>query len=261
MIRKLHKEDNEKVMAFLADEPSINLFLIGDIEAFGYDAEFQQLWAGFNDKGEMTAVLLKFYDAFIPYAKGEFDVNGFADIILSYGDAPALSGKAEIVDKFEGLEGLNLGKKQVTYFAECRKAVNIGAGAFNVKKAEIDDIDRIVDIRQTIVEFPTSSDARDMILKAMESNTGRTYYIEEDGKMSASASTTAENSMSAMIVGVCTRPEHRKKGLASAVMQKLVQDVLDEGKVLCLFYDNPKAGRIYKRLGFKDIGMWTMCNR
>ncbi|MGA0633387.1 GNAT family N-acetyltransferase, partial [Bacillus thuringiensis] len=25
-----------------------------------------------------------------------------------------------------------------------------------------------------------------------------------------------------------------------------------------LFYNNPTAGRIYKRLGFKDIGMWTM---
>ena len=41
-------------------------------------------------------------------------------------------------------------------------------------------------------------------------------------------------------------------------MQKLFKDVMDEGKLLCLFYDNPEAGRIYKRLGFTDIGMWTM---
>jgi hypothetical protein len=34
--------------------------------------------------------------------------------------------------------------------------------------------------------------------------------------------------------------------------------VLDEGKTLCLFYNTPEEGRIYKRLGFKDIGMWTM---
>ncbi|TKI86654.1 GNAT family N-acetyltransferase, partial [Bacillus cereus] len=31
-----------------------------------------------------------------------------------------------------------------------------------------------------------------------------------------------------------------------------------ESRTLCLFYNNPVAGRIYKRLGFKDIGMWTM---
>jgi predicted GNAT family acetyltransferase len=41
-------------------------------------------------------------------------------------------------------------------------------------------------------------------------------------------------------------------------MNALCLDVLAEGKTLCLFYDNPKAGSIYKRLGFKDIGFWSM---
>jgi hypothetical protein len=92
----------------------------------------------------------------------------------------------------------------------------------------------------------------------MESNTARTYYSVENGVITSCVSTAAENSMSAMIVGVCTRKEYRRKGIATAIMQKLFQDVLKEGKTLCLFYDNPAAGRIYKRLGFKDIGMWTM---
>jgi predicted GNAT family acetyltransferase len=61
-----------------------------------------------------------------------------------------------------------------------------------------------------------------------------------------------------MVVGVCTKEEYRKRGLASIVVEKLVKDVLAEGKIACLFYDNPEAGRIYKRIGFKDIGMWTM---
>ncbi|PLS17915.1 GNAT family N-acetyltransferase [Bacillus sp. M6-12] len=258
MIRKLSKEDNEMVMAFLSEEPSINLFIIGDIEAFGYESDFQELWAQFSEEDEITAVLLKFYNSFIPYAKGDFDAEGFADIIRSYGDTAALSGKKEIVERFEKLEGLKLGKKQVTYFAECRTAQNLGTDKLDVKKADISDIDRIVAIRETIAEFPPRADARDMILKAMETNTGRNYYIEENGRMIATASTTAENSISAMIVGVCSRAEYRKKGLATAVTQKLARDVLAEGKTLCLFYDNPAAGRIYKRLGFEDIGMWTM---
>ncbi|RFU69356.1 GNAT family N-acetyltransferase [Peribacillus saganii] len=258
MIRKLKMEDNEKVMAFLGEEPSINLFIIGDIEAFGYEAGFQQLWAQFDDNGEILAVLLNFYNSFIPYAKNDFDVDGFADIIRSFGDSAALSGKEELVEKFEGLEGLNLGKKQITFFAECRTAEHLGNDDLEVKKADISDIDRIIAIRETIEEFPARPDSRDMLLKAMETNTGRTYYIEENGEMIAIASTTAENSISAMIVGVCSRAEYRKKGLATAVTQKLVSDVLKEGKTLCLFYDNPGAGRIYKRLGFQDIGMWTM---
>lgn len=41
-------------------------------------------------------------------------------------------------------------------------------------------------------------------------------------------------------------------------MTKLCHELLAEGKMLCLFYDNPEAGSIYKRLGFEDIGKWMM---
>jgi predicted GNAT family acetyltransferase len=61
-----------------------------------------------------------------------------------------------------------------------------------------------------------------------------------------------------MIVGVCTRKEFRKKGLVSKILAVLMNEVIAEGKTLCLFYDNPKAGKIHKKLGFQDIGMWTM---
>ena len=64
--------------------------------------------------------------------------------------------------------------------------------------------------------------------------------------------------MSAMIVGVATDKDYRNQGLASAVMSKLCEEVLNEGKELCLFYDNPSAGKIYKRIGFTDIGIWSM---
>lgn len=43
MIRKLTKSDHEQVLTFLKEEAAINLFIIGDIEAFGYDADFQEL--------------------------------------------------------------------------------------------------------------------------------------------------------------------------------------------------------------------------
>ncbi len=61
-----------------------------------------------------------------------------------------------------------------------------------------------------------------------------------------------------MVVEVCTHPHYRGKGYASLILQIMIQDFIKEGRTLCLFYNNPAAGRIYKQLGFKDIGMWTM---
>ncbi|MEH7885060.1 GNAT family N-acetyltransferase [Bacillus sp. JJ1609] len=260
MIRKLTASDNNHVMVLLKKEPSINLFIIGDIEAFGYDSEMQELWGVFDTEGKIKSVLLRFHNSFIPYSQDEnaLPAEEFAEIMKSYHNKIFLSGKSTLVAKFEGIEDLNLGKKQVTYFAECTSADLIGRTTQEVKTATIDDVDRILELRGSIEEFFPNPNARKILVESMENKTGRSYYIEEDGKMVASAATAAENSMSAMIVGVCSHKDYRRKGLATAVMQKLFTDVMNEGKILCLFYDNPEAGRIYKRLGFKDIGMWTM---
>lgn len=258
MIRKLTKYDHDIVLSFLSEEPSINLFIIGDIEVFGYDSDFQEIWAEFDKHGEIKAVLLRFYQSFIPYAKGEFNVAEFVSIITSYPKPFFLSGKSDIVEKFEAIQELQLGKKQETFFAECKSTQNLGETNLVIKKATVDNIDQIVAIRKSIDEFQIREDAAKMLRTSMETNTARTYFTEEHGLITACVSTTAENSISAMVVGVCTRKEYRRKGLATAIMQKLFNDVLNEGKVLCLFYDNPEAGRIYKRLGFTDIGKWTM---
>ena len=41
----------------------------------------------------------------------------------------------------------------------------------------------------------------------------------------------------------------------------LPADLLNEQKTLCLFYDNPEAGAVYHKLGFKTIGKWKMIVR
>lgn len=260
MLRKLTFEDHTQVMDYLIEESAMNLFIIGDIEAFGYESEIQELWGEFNEANEINAILLRFYNSYIPYAKGEFNIEAFVEIISKESGPITLSGKSEVVERFENFNELSLGKRQKTFFCECDNADSmlVSNASIEVKEATIGDVDRIISIRDSIEEFTPNPRAKEMLTKAFETKTGRTYFAEINGEMVACASTTAENSMSAMIVGVCTPTGHRRRGYASLVLEKLIYDVLKEGKTLCLFYDNPEAGRIYKRLGFKDIGMWTM---
>ena len=81
---------------------------------------------------------------------------------------------------------------------------------------------------------------------------------DERGEMTSVAQTTAQNSKSAMIVGLASAKKHRNRGLMSVCLSKLCSDVLAEGKTLCLFYDNPKAGSVYHKLGFESIDKWVM---
>ena len=173
--------------------------------------------------------------------------------MLNYSRTVVLSGKADIVEKFENIEGLTLGKKQLTYFAECRSSDLLGTTSIEMKQATLNDVDQIINLRKTISEFHVQEDAAEILWKSMESKTGRTYYTENNGMMTACASTTAENSFSTMIVGVCTRNENRRQGLATAIMQRLCKEILDEGKVLCLFYEILKQAKFIKNLDSKIL--------
>ncbi|MFD1739851.1 hypothetical protein ACFSCX_25630 [Bacillus salitolerans] len=123
MIRKLNEQDHEVVFPFLSKEASFNLFILGDIEAFGYETDFQELWGQFDEEGNIQAVLLRYHETFTPYASGKIDVEGFAEIIKQRGQKKvSLSGKSSIAEQFEAVSGLNLGNKKATFFAECRTA-------------------------------------------------------------------------------------------------------------------------------------------
>ncbi|MFB0828336.1 GNAT family N-acetyltransferase [Brevibacillus laterosporus] len=261
MIRKLTEADYEAFMELVSQESSLNLFLIGDVENFGFSTPFQELWGEWSasDQTKLSAVLLRYYHSYVFYALDRFDIEGFSEIILADKKLEVLSGKQDSLQAFAS----HLPKHEIktTYFAELEDDSRLSQGdikGFEVKKATVHDVVKIVSLRDQIQEFGRSADAEEALKHTLESGTGRTYYVEVNTETVACASTTAECSMAAMIVGVCTHPLYRKRGYASACMVALCRDVLAEGRSLCLFYDNPAAGAIYKRLGFQDIGMWTM---
>ncbi len=65
MVRKLVEKDRASAIAFLSAEPSINLFALGDIELFGFEREFQDVWGSFDEQGELDGVLLRYRENFI----------------------------------------------------------------------------------------------------------------------------------------------------------------------------------------------------
>ncbi len=260
MIRKLTEKDHTKVMELLTEERAMNLFIIGDLENFGYETDFQQIWGEWKDE-ELIAVLLRYKENFLPYAKGSFDVQGFAEIISNDDHFKILSGKEEIIQQFD--DYIPTGKKRSMHFAELLDSNSLEETneRLDIRLATVEDVDAIFTLRGSIEEFSESSATRESMVHTIETKSGRTYFMKEIDKAIASVSTTAENSVSAMIVGVCTDIEYRNQGLASKCLSALCEDVLKEGKTLCLFYDNPAAGSIYKRLGFMDIGKWTMWHK
>ncbi len=260
MIRKLTESDRELTLAFLNDEPAMNLFIIGDIENFGFHEDFQELWGSFNDLNQMEGVLLRFHENFIPYYKdNNFDIEEFKKIIGSK-EIPKkiISGKEQIVENFKDI--LRTPKEKSMYFCEIKDANKLKEYGNQIKIATEEDAERIYNLLEDIEEFQTTdTNSVERIEKVIASKTGRIYFIEgENGELATVAQTTSETATAAMVVGVATKKEYRGKGLMSQCLSKLCHDVLLEGKTLCLFYSNPRAGSVYHSIGFESIGKWMM---
>ncbi|WZU00878.1 hypothetical protein MGH68_15440 [Erysipelothrix sp. D19-032] len=60
-MKKLNQDNEAELRAFLAVEPHYNLFLIGDLDAFGFDDTIQTYYGDYKD-GELVGVIFRFRD-------------------------------------------------------------------------------------------------------------------------------------------------------------------------------------------------------
>ncbi len=261
-LRRLGEADRGWLVDYLSDEPDVNLFLLGDLEGYGFDRPFQDLFAYERD-GRVDSVLLRYNDHFIPYSRyADFDPEPLLRTIRKQPEN-SVSGKREVIERLK--PGLPTGFRFRETFLSRLEAVRDPGGphvADDVARATLEDVEELVDLYCRIDEFGTRNrrDAeRASMARTISEEKGRYCFVRREGRIVAAAATTAENTESAMVVGVATDPAFRRQGLATHLVAGLCRDVLSGGrKRLCLFYDNPAAGAIYRRIGFAETGTWVM---
>jgi len=258
MIKKFKEENKRELLDFVKIEKEINLFIIGDIENYGLEADFLDFY-GEYENGNLTALLLRFYESFIVYGQGNFNGQDFSDIIIK-SKANMLSGVEKSVLRIG--QWIKLNEKRDTYFAMLDNKNSLYKGPLLdiVEDTKLPEVEQVWLLQKEKISEFTNTMPLNTIERKYKDHTGRGFNIKNNkGTIVSSAETGAENKGSAMVLGVCSDPDYRGRGYAAAIVSKLCDTLLSEGKSLCLFYDNPKAGKIYKSLGFNDIGIWSMC--
>lgn len=82
---------------------------------------------------------------------------------------------------------------------------------------------------------------------------GRFIGIRDNGKLIAMAGERLQTEEFIEISGVCTHPEYRSRGYGAALLTKVGQRILDEGKtpILHAYANNTGAIALYRNLGFQ----------
>ncbi len=261
MIRRLTEADREAVLAFLYQEPEMNLYIIGDIKNFGFDQEDQAIFAEFRNQ-EYYAVMSRNLSQITYYAKAT-DFNRQWIEVFNQFDYLFISGKSDLLEvlnqHFPDMRPDRLEFMRSTVFT---KEDDIDTQAIEIlqTKDDAEDVYRLLNQIEELdsVRMKTKDEFIQYLLDHQGEN-GTTVFIREEGEVIASASAVGETKRTAMIVGVATHKDHRQRGLGKTVLHYLVDLYVNQKqKTLCLYYDDPRAGALYEKLGFEKINDWIM---
>lgn len=264
-MQTLNNSHIPEALNYLAAEPEFNLFMIGDIEKLGMESDQVSCYTADSWRPGTTFpyFILNYRGNFLVYSHAADYDHQTAAAFLQTSCFRNLSGKEELILPLLP----HMDKKDVKSTCLARlDQVNERPSPLSadVRRLTEDDISAVYDLYVQMDEF--SDTYRTLSKEETYGNIaqnisviGRTYGIMDGGRLVSAAQTSAENTTSAMIMGVATLPSFRGQGYANATVSRLCKDCLREGMdFLCLFYNNPAAGRIYRSIGFKELGNYTM---
>ena len=263
--RKITESDKSRLLEYLEKEAEFNIFAIGDLQNLGIETDFMNFWVQ-EENGQLQGVLLRYSRYFTLYTHDAaidlLPLIRIANDLVVPGDGWMLSGKQQVISAVRPLVKPAVNKVAQDHFAVCQQPRKPGFDLplERVQWATPDDAPALERLLSSIEEFGGSNEEEG--LRRDIASGLRVTSLVYDGQgteLLSSASYTAQTDSAAMIIGVCTASGvHRGKGLATACVYALVERLFQNGRSAALFYDNPRAGSIYHKMGFEKTGMWTM---
>jgi len=262
--RRLQEEHFAELRQFLGAAPGYTAFLTSNLERFGLEDPFIHYWGTFQDQQLVTALMMAGHRAGL-YTTDASTLRPIMDIALRQ-QLNFIMGPRETVNSaLQYLWQLTITRSEAHFFAQLAEEQfqSYLPGAVpqaTIRRAMPDDIPALTTLYTGAAGFELASveQVRQSMIERVYGL--RTFVAESNGHLVAGASTSAECSDAAMIGGVWTLPEERNHGHSTAVVTALCADLVAEGRCPYLFYleDNAPAAQVYRKIGFQDIGRWSV---
>lgn len=248
-------------MEYCLAEPNINLFILGNIENFGFESPFQDVWFQ-RQRGKICGVALRHRDNLLIYSQQlDIDFSEALSFLIS-SKVRIVSGKNTVIEKILPYLPTDYPRKEMK-FCELDNAEKLINETSEVAIATASDAMEIAMAYGQIDEFqglyPSDVSVRyDQIVNRIRTKVGIHMFIRRDGKIVSHVNSAAETGGSGMIGGIMTLPEYRNQGFSSKVISALCKSLDQRKKTACLFHDNPTAASVFLRLGFHETNQWVI---
>lgn len=247
-LREARPGQEPALIELLSRQPQFNLFAISNLSE-GLSGTIQ---AWVDDAAGGVLVRRGAYwtlDAGPDPAR--FDFDGVAALIDPLPGVRGLSGRPESVDPLVARLQQYQGTPLAETFAELVKEPAPIPYAGLPRPARPADLEACAAIYAVADDMRrTPEQVREMLPKL--------WVVEESGRIVCVGYLSGTTRLAVMIGAVFTPPEFRRRGYAATLVHAMSLDVTGSGRTACLFYVNPDAGRIYRRLGYVELGPWRL---
>ncbi len=233
-MRIADEQDKGRVLEYLKQGLHDCLYLYIDVMNYGISSENMKVWME-EEQGEIVLVVMKYYDSFQIYSHREhFHTEGIIELIRKYPVAMISARRSLIEQLAPGLDGYKT-DYGVVYLMD--KYMKIG----NPKKVELAEKEDAREIAELICSDDelgghyTVDNLAAQLAERIQTRTGRSYIIRDDGKIVAHSATYAEAEGIAVVSGTIVKVGYRNTNCYMLLANYMMQQLVEEGKAAYTF--------------------------
>lgn len=250
MLTRAKSSESWDLLAALAKDPAFGVRISALLKAYGLNLPFFNVWRQDSD-----AVLARLESSFFLYAESGADFEEIAFFLRFNPYFQHLTGKRETVEKVADLLDDGIDR---TEFHCMSLHQSISHPSEFAKEAEANaDLRAVYEVMLSaksdsfsVSEFmPWFADVSHRIRHGC----ARAYLLRINNITVSACLVSAESDFAGLLSGVATKPEHRGRGYASAVVSAACRDLCEIGKLPvleCL----PALVPYYAKFGFEHTG-------
>ena len=265
---QLTEEDRNEVLAFLAERPIHTVCLTGFIRDNGLVSPHNRgtFYGCRNSEGRLEGVALVGHATLID-ARTSRAMREFALVAQTHTSTHMIMGEVDAVEQFwnyYGDDGQEMRRACRELLFELRHAMEIPEEAGELRRANHGDLDQIVPVQAAMAELESGINPYEVDPKGFRARCarriemGRTWVMEEDGRLLFKADIQADTPDVIYLEGVWVAPAERGKGIGRNCMRQLCRDLLTRTKSVCLLVneDSKRAHTFYRMCNFKMRGVY-----
>ena len=250
--------NGKKIENYIKDDLAKCIYIYLDYKQYGVENKDVCFYEQHDRSNNTTCIMLYYYNSgFHIYSRDKnCEYNELANFIMELKPA-SIFAESEIIKK---LEELIKNSHYISEYGRIWKAQSFKTvDRKNIKEAEENDFDEIANLLMQDEDIKCSYSFEGLKRQLIERNRNgisRNYVIKENGKVIAHTATGVETKDIAVSALNIVDVNHRRKGLATLLLNAAFEDLIKEGKSIYFVNYTEESSALYNKLGCKVCCEW-----